>query len=102
MKKITFIALGIALSAISCNKEIDINEPESSERTMTFTCVIADDAPDSKVSLNVANGKTEWEVGDEIMIHGDTDGATFQKVTLKAGDISADGKTATITMTSKK
>ena len=99
MKKITFIALGATLLAFSCNKEIEINEPESSERTMTFTCVIADDAPDSKVSLDVSNGKTEWEVGDEIMIHGDTDGATFQKVTLKAGDISVDGKTATITMT---
>ncbi len=93
------LLVGVVLLAFSCNKVIDINEPESSERTMTFTCVIADETPDSKVSLDVSNGKTEWEIGDEIMIHGGKDGATFQMVTLQAGDISADGKTATIKMT---
>lgn len=100
MKKISIIALGAALLAYSCDKEAGINEPADIQKTMTFTCVIADEDPDSKVSLvnDGSVGKTEWEVGDQIMIHGGDNGATFQTVTLKAGDISADGKTATITM----
>ena len=63
---------------------------------MTFTCVIAD-SPDSKVSIS-DQGKTRWEAGDQILVHGRYTGEGKSAiVTLTASDISADGKRATIT-----
>ena len=63
---------------------------------MTFTCVIASN-PDSRVSISDA-GKNTWEPGDRIVVHGERTGAgQSATVTLKASDISADGRTATIT-----
>jgi len=97
MKKIAFFVFGAAFLAFSCEKAAVVNEPEPTPETLTFTCVMPEEDPESKVSLDMA-GKVAWEAGDEIMIHGGKDGATFQKVTLKASDISSDGKTATITM----
>ena len=84
--------MGAALLA-SCAKEFDY-EPVQKE-TKTFTLTFAQ--PDTKLAVT-NEGKTTWEVGDEIMIHGGTDGASRQKVTLTADDISADGKKATITV----
>lgn len=94
------LALCPVLFALSCEKEADVEKTNTVPQTMTFTCVIADGDSDSKVSLvnDGSVGKTQWEAGDQIMIHGGKNGATFQTVTLKAADISADGKTATITM----
>ena len=95
----------LALSA-SCQKEIQEPEQgnpvsESRAEIRTFTCVIAGDA-DSKVAID-SEGKTTWEVGDEILVHGERLGTYEGKlystvVTLTADDISADGKTATITV----
>lgn len=93
-------ALMTAALALSCNKTVEdpsqkqINEPV----IRTFTCTIGD--PDSKVAIDT-EGKTTWEVDDEILIHGEYMGVKSSKnystiVKLKAGDISADGKTATI------
>lgn len=93
-------ALMTAALALSCNKTVEdpsqkqINEPV----IRTFTCTIGD--PDSKVAIDT-DGKTTWEVDDEILIHGEYMGVKSSKnystiVKLKAGDISADGKTATI------
>ena len=63
---------------------------------VTFTCVIAGD-PDSRVSIS-DQGKARWEPGDQILVHGEYTGAgKSATVTLKASDISSDGKTATIT-----
>ena len=74
-------------------------EPVAEPVTRTFICSFASAAPesDSKVSIS-EQGKTRWEAGDQIMVHGGNNGAVFQVVTLSAEDISADGKTATITV----
>ena len=90
--KVSVLALMGAALLASCAKEFDY-EPVQKE-TKTFTLTFAQ--PDTKVAVT-NEGKTTWEVGDEIMIHGGTDGAERQKVTLTADDISADGKKATIT-----
>lgn len=91
-----FSALALLASALmaSCAKEVDM-PVEGKKITKTFTLTFAQ--PDTKVAVTEA-GKTTWEVGDEIMIHGGADGAVQQLVTLTANDISADGKKATITV----
>lgn len=86
--------------AVSCEKETEIvGESESIVKAAgTYTIEFPTD-PGSKVSL-ASDGKTAWEAGDQIFIHGQKVGVSGDKyysriVTLKAEDISADGKTAT-------
>ena len=85
----------LALSA-SCNGNLT---PESASGEV-FTCVIAD-APDTRLSID-SQGKTRWEPGDQILFHGKWTGKgsrTFSvTVTLEESNISADGKTATVTV----
>lgn len=85
----------LALSA-ACNRNL---APESTSGEV-FTCVIAD-APDTRLSID-AQGKTRWEPGDQILFHGKWVGKgsrTFSvTVTLEESNISADGKTATVTV----
>lgn len=94
-----FSALALLATALmaSCAKDIkETDMPvEGKKITKTFTLTFAQ--PDTKVAVTEA-GKTTWEVGDEIMIHGGTDGKDRQLVTLTADDISADGKKAVITV----
>ena len=102
MKKLVYLfaaAILTSVLALSCQKTIDepVQDNPSSGITRTFTCVFPE-STDSKVSLG-EDGKTCWEVDDEIMIHGGDDGGSFVTVKLTADDISADGKTATITFT---
>ncbi len=97
MKKMYILALAALAMAFSCQKTENSPEPASEPVVRTFTCTFAQ--PDTKLAIDDANGKTTWEVGDKIMIHGGTDGAARQLVTLAAGDISADGKSATISVT---
>ena len=99
MKKLFILSTVCALAlAVSCQSEeatIETpvqNNPDASV-IHTFTCEFAE--PDSKFAI-ANDGKTNWEVGDEIMLHGGTDGASRFKITLTAADISADGKQATI------
>lgn len=91
------LALAALAMAFSCQKTENSPEPASEPVVRTFTCTIAE--PDTKLAIDDADGKTTWEVGDKIMIHGGTDGADRQLVTLSAGDISADGKSAKVTVT---
>lgn len=101
MKKLyTYSLLAIAAAALSfsCVKstvEAPVQEEPVGE-TVTVSCTFAQ--PDTKVAINDANGKTTWEVGDQILIHGK---ATSEDVTvtLAAGNISADGKIATFSVT---
>ena len=93
------VALCALALAVSCQKK-EIEEPtpepaESQVQLRTFTCVIAGDT-ESKVAID-ADGKTTWEAGDEILVHGYRYPQN-KTVTLTAADISADGKTATITV----
>lgn len=60
----------------------------------TYTFVM----PDYKVKGGTSYGKTTWEAGDQIYVHGNYDPYSII-VTLKAEEISADGKTATVDLT---
>lgn len=94
------IALAAACLAFSCAKNLEeapITEEAAQRTVRTFTCTFAE--PDTKLDLNTSTGKSTWEVGDQIMVHGGEDGADFEVVTLTAGDISADGRKATISFT---
>ena len=91
---LTVLALGAAVLAVSCQKNVNEQEPVAAVGSRTFTCVIA--SPDTKVAVSDA-GKTTWEVGDEILVHGEGS-SNRMVVTLTADDISADGKKATITV----
>ena len=97
MNRISVIlaAAMLALSA-ACNGNL---APESTSGEV-FTCVIAD-APDTRLSID-AQGKTRWEPGDQILFHGKWVGKgsrTFSvTVTLEESNISADGKTASVTV----
>ena len=87
-----FIALCALAAGVSCQKDIAVQ----AEEVQSFTCVIAG-SPDSKVSIS-DEGKTRWEPGDKIIVHGQYTGAGKScTVTLTDADISADGKRATIT-----
>jgi hypothetical protein len=101
MKLFKFIVPFIGIAAVGCTS-ISVDQvqdnPGSKAETRTFICSIG--SPDSKVVTD-ASGKTQWEVGDEILVHGEYIGTTGGKqystiVTLTAGDISLDKKTATI------
>ena len=95
----TAVALVAAAFVSSCQKNIE--EPIAEPNVRTFTLTIAPTIdPETKLAINDADGKTEWEAGDQIMIHGEyTDDTHSDVVTLAAEDISADGKTAKITLT---
>ncbi|MBQ9463472.1 MAG: hypothetical protein IJU68_07460 [Bacteroidales bacterium] len=88
------LALGAAALTVSCDKKVEIDlAPAYDSVIRTFTFTIADE--DTKFGIDNA-GKTAWEAGDQIFIHGRylNEGKT---VTLTAGDI-IDDKTATITV----
>ena len=89
--------LAAAFSFTACNHDPDPEpEPIDPTETRTLTFVI----PDFTVGEGEAIPeyiKTAWVAGDQIVVHGEyaKDQVT---VTLAAGDISADGKTATKTV----
>lgn len=94
--KISALALLATALTVSCAKEMNAPEEVAVKKiTKTFTCTFAQ--PSTKVAVT-NEGKTTWEVGDQIMIHGGSNGASRQLITLTADDISADGKKATITV----
>ena len=97
-KSLLLLALtALAAAATSaCNLEIITDNPAAEGETITLTCTIADDT-DSKVDISEA-GKVTWEPGDMILVHGQGE-KNKAVVTLGAGDISADGKSATIIVT---
>lgn len=93
MKKIfcfAIIALGLSV-VFSCQKEEngDFTEIEKTGNLQTFTCTIAD--LNSKVSVDAA-GKTAWEDGDEIVIHGHK---VNENVVVALHDFSNENKDAT-------
>lgn len=77
----------------SCGKTTETEPDESSVQTphtVTFTCSFGQD---TKVDISDA-GKTRWEVGDKILVHG----GNRVVVTLTASDIFDDGKKARISV----
>ena len=100
MKKIYNIAIlcAVLFPLFSCHeKPVDPVDPIPGEpipetRTLTFvlpefTIGEGEEAPDIL--------KTAWKAGDQIVVHGEY-AKNQVTVTLAAGDISADGKTATV------
>ena len=86
----------VAISFASC--QFELVDPDADElnaellaKEYTFKCVFA--KPDTKVAIS-NEGKTTWEPGDQILVHGDSDSYTV--VTLNESDISIDRKVATI------
>lgn len=98
MKKMIFIAAVTVATAVAFSCQKNEQAPVLAQTELrTFTCTISSD-PDSKVSI-ANDGKTAWEVDDEILIHGEyTEGVYCTTVKLEAGNISADGRTATFTI----
>lgn len=98
MKKV-FVLTAILLGAVAVSCQKNAEYDYSIQPTMrTVTCTINDVAePGTKVAINSATGKTEWEVGDEILFHGKNAGGKYSTtVILTADNISADKKTITV------
>lgn len=100
MKKIYVIlaATVAALMALSCEKTAELEVPSKESNLKTYKAIFPSDMRDSKVYLH-EDGKTGWEVGDVITIHGKaTD--ELKTITLDGvtNTISADKKTATFTV----
>ena len=100
-----FFMLFAAMAVVSCNPKTpdkpDVPGPDNPEEPQkenpqpgVYKFVISDFS--SKASVNGA-GKTAWEEGDEILVSGGYYPDAI-KVTLKASDISSDGKTASVNM----
>ena len=100
MKTIDKIAILCILAlAASCSQQPVTPEPVTPEvkpetRTLTFVLpeIVLEEGEEAPVAM-----KTAWVAGDQIVVHGEyaKDQVT---VTLAASDISADGKSATVTV----
>lgn len=99
-KAVNYLSLFIcsSLFAISCQSLSVSNEEAIQPEGRTFTCVFAQPDPDSKVAVDLSDGKTTWEVGDKILINAGAGGTDRRTVILTAGDITDAGKKATITI----
>ena len=101
MKRFFLFALCAALAFAACNPNTDnpggpdapepIDNPEDPQADKPAPGVYNFVLPDS-------SGKTAWAAGDEIFVHG---GYTPSGITVKlsASDISSDGKTASVNLT---
>ena len=98
--KSAFVILSGLLLAVSCGEKdntepVDDNTNQKEEVqpvTKTLTFVL----PENSIS-----GKTAWVAGDQIVVHGEY-AADQVIVTLAAGDISSDGKTASLSVDNLK
>lgn len=105
MKKIfTFMAIALGVAAIfSCQKENTIkDDPSQEQEFVKITCSLPSD-PDTKVTLTKEGGvgKVAWEVGDEILVHGQDVSPSADPVysyVAVVESISADKKTATFSI----
>ena len=102
MKTIDKIAILCILAlAASCSQKPVTPEPVTPEvqpetRTLTFVLpdMVLEEGGIVPAGITV---KTTWEAGDQIVVHGEY-AKNQVTVTLAAGDISADGKSATVTV----
>ena len=98
--KSAFVILSALLVAVSCGEKDNPDPVEDNtgkkEEVQPVTKTLTFVLPENSIS-----GKTAWVAGDKIVVHGEyaVDQVT---VTLSAGDISSDGKTATLTVDNLK
>ena len=100
MKTIDKIAILCILAlAASCSQKPVTPEPVTPEvkpetRTLTFVLpeIVLEEGEEAPAAM-----KTAWVAGDQIVVHGEY-AKNQVTVTLAAGDISADGKSATVTV----
>ena len=98
MKKIYGIAIlcAVLLPLFSCGGNVDPVDPVDPEgpqpETRTLTFVLPDYPMDGSVPASL---KQAWTAGDQIVVHGEW-AKNQVVVTLGAGDISGDGKSATV------
>ena len=88
MKKVLLFLAGIAIVAISCTKEVEIQKPDDhqiSKKVLTVTV----NAPETKTVLNDERSGLEWTTGDNFRLMTDTDDASHDATTL---NYVADGK----------
>ena len=85
-------AIFVTVSVPSCNKL-----PEENNNTEENNGNEKDNQriKPGTYKLTVSSMKGAWEIGDKVYVRGGT-GSTSETITLHAGDISADGKTATV------
>lgn len=81
MKQIIVIAFALTAMLTACTEQIVVDNSNKHACTL----------PDCE------KGKTEWVVGDQLLIHGETN-EDQKVVTLTPGDISADGKTCYVSV----
>lgn len=98
MKTLDKFAILCLLALVSCGQKDPVDptpEPEDLVETRTLTFVLPGNAGEGETVPGAF--KTSWKAGDQIVVHGEyaKDQVT---VTLEAGDISSDGKTATKTV----
>ena len=88
------VLLSVLLLAASCGEKDDPTpvDPEQKEEVQPETRTLSFMLPEHSVS-----GKKAWVAGDQIVVHGEY-AAQQVTVTLAAGDISSDGRTATVTV----
>ena len=101
LNRIALICLGLAFVAACGNKQDPVEpvkpkkeKPAPETHTLTF---LIPEYPLGEGEVLPEGLKTAWKAGDKIVVHGEyaEDQVT---VTLEAGDISADGKSATKTV----
>ncbi len=91
---ITLVTLITVQCCVSCTQQ---DVPEETKKKENVTPVVPEGNPKPEAgtySFVASPLKGVWEAGDKILVHGSY-GPSAQVVTLKASDISADGKTAT-------
>ena len=94
--KYAIVILAGLLVAVSCGKKSDdpVVDPEKKEEVKPVSLSLSFVLPSNSVS-----GKTTWVAGDQIVVHGEY-AAQQVTVTLEAGDIAGDGKSASKTVDS--
>lgn len=88
-----------SLALVACGDEKDEPtpvDPNQKEEVQPVTKTLTFVLPENSIS-----GKTQWVAGDEIVVHGEY-AADQVTVKLSAGDISADGKTASLSVDNLK
>lgn len=103
MMKIWVLISVSSLFAFSCQKnEVALENENPSEKSFRTITLNFPTDPETKMSM-AEDGKTAWEVNDEIMIHGAKVGKNgdvyySRIITLKEENIHDSGKTATFTL----